>query len=152
MQDEDHILDAGTLAVRGGGENQLSEGAAEMVTKAAKWGRYYLYIILAGIALQVVAQMASVAMGQGQIGIAELLGGLFVVALFYAYPVINFWQFTHKAKDAIDNDSNQLFQEAIRGLSKTFSFIGILTLIVIGLYVAFMAIFFIMGASSFFLN
>lgn len=70
--DNDYILDegAGLGLVQGDG---LSPEAAAQVTKASRWGRYYLYITLGYFALVIIVQVfgltaASALGGAGELG------------------------------------------------------------------------------------
>lgn len=125
----------------------LSPGAANAVAMAAKWGKYYLYIILAyfvisfGFQLVAFAGVGAAAGGLGgdaaagaAVGLAPLVSVVIFSLLLYAYPVIKFWGFTHDTPGALAAASQPAFTGAIDKLRSVYKYIGIFLIVILGIY------------------
>ena len=141
---DDRILDDGPgLEIHHA--STLSTGAAAAVLEAAKWGKYYLYLILAyfvvSFGFQFVTFAGVAAGGLGgdagagaALGLAPLLAVVVFSLALYAYPVIKFWGFTHDTPGAVAADSQRDFVAAIDKLRTTYKYIGIFLIVVFGFY------------------
>ena len=117
----------------------LSPGAATAVAAAAKWGKYYLYLLLAyfvllfGFQLFTFGSIAATG-GEAAVDLLSLFPFIFVSLLLYAYPVIKMWGFTHKAPKALAADSQALFTDAFDNLQSVYKYIAIFTIVILAFY------------------
>lgn len=147
MTTDDHILDDEPGLGLSRGET-LSPGAAAAITSAARWGKLYLYAMLAYLAISLLLPLLGIgataaafegaADELGSQGPGAMLGGLvmvYVVLLaFYLYPIIKFWGFTHKTPEAIAADIQAKFVDGVDDLRSVFKYIGIFILALLALY------------------
>jgi hypothetical protein len=73
------------------------------------------------------------------------LGG----ALLYFFPILYLFRFSTKAKTALNSGSDLELTEAFQNLKSHYKFVGILTIVMIGLYIVF---FLFGGLSALFLG
>ena len=140
--DLDLIDDSSSLGFRDGGG--LSAGAAAAVLKAARWGRYYLYLIVGYLALSIGLQLLGVGIGSaaaGQEAFAAAGVGIAGLVFFYAlalglylYPLVKFWGFTTKTAEGINRGEHVAFARGLSDLRQVYKYIGVLLFIVLGLY------------------
>ncbi len=152
MTTDDPILDdePGLGLSRG---DTLSAGAAAAITKAARWGRYYLYAALAYLVITMLMPLIGIGSTaaafeeandeMGGQGAAAVIGGIVVVyaimLALYLYPIIKFWGFTHKTPVAIAADAQTQFVDGIDDLRAVLKYLGIFTLVVAGFYAIVLA-------------
>lgn len=130
----------------------IDEMAARYFSETGRWARFLSIIGFVFIALlalggifgaTVLGSMGSMGMGgafSAGAGVAMALMYLLIAAL-YLYPTIALYRFGKLIRPALNTQDQRLFNEAIRNLRNVFKFMGVLTLIVVGLY----ALIFIVG-------
>lgn len=133
----------------------IDQTAAMYLSETGRWSRFlsvigFIFIalialggILGATILGSMGGMYGTAM-PGGMGVAMAFMYLLIAAL-YLYPTIALYRFGKLIRPALHNQDQQLFNEAIRHLRNVFKFMGILTLIVLGLY-ALIFLFAILGA------
>lgn len=134
---------------------KLNEEAKGFLQETGKWA-YFMSIvgyIMVGLFVLVALFMGSTMAALG--GGAGALGGGFIsfiyilLALLYFFPIYYLNKFGVKVKKAIaENDSLEL-TEALKFLKSHYKFIGILTIVMLCIYVAMFLIAIIAGASAF---
>ena len=125
----------------------LSSSAATAVAAAARWGRYYLYLLIGYLVLSFGFQLVTVgltgaaaggvdgAAGAGAaLGIVPLLFLFLFFLAFYLYPLLKFWTFTHETPRALAADSQGGFVRAVDSLRSVYKYIGVIFLAVVALY------------------
>ncbi|AEE51302.1 hypothetical protein [Haliscomenobacter hydrossis] len=135
--------------------NQMQES----LSNAAQWGNILAIIGFVMLGLGAVVGLAAIvsiaafgAMGEG---IPEMEGmsimiwvaiGLYIVFLVvYIFPLLYLKRFSTKMKAAMAGDGSQSLADSFENLGKLFKFLGILTLVVIGVYFAFYVLMFANG-------
>lgn len=73
------------------------------------------------------AKISTTAMGAGMVIFYVIFG------LLYFFPCLFLLQFSTKMKMALESNDDLLLSESFRGLKKTFRYMGVLTLVFIGL-------------------
>jgi hypothetical protein len=141
------ILDDGVVHL-GGDENiqALDPTTATTLIETAKWGKYYLILAAIGLVLQPIVQYFNMRKVQAslegvdtdlllgvQLG-SQMVTYMFILALL-GYPIYRFYEFTTKTPGAIADQNHMGFVQGIMGLKSTYKYLGILTLVFIGLYV-----------------
>lgn len=131
----------------------------ESLSNAAQWGNILAIIgfVLLGLGAVVgLAAIASIAtfgaMGEdfpGMEGMTIMIWvaiGLYIVFLVvYIFPLLYLKRFSAQMKAAIAGEGSQSLADSFENLGKLFKFLGILTLIVIGVYFAFYVLMFANG-------
>lgn len=132
-------------------EIQLNESAKEFLKETAKWA--YFLSILGYIGIGFVVLVAIFAgtlfafMGNmtHEMGAFGSLGGTFITVLYlmlaalYFFPVYYLNKFATNAKTALrDNDSESL-STSLEYLKSHYKYIGIMTIVVFGLYILIFA-------------
>lgn len=127
MSERDDILDdAGADLRRAGG---FSPATLRAIKNSARWGRYYLYLVAASVLVTLISQTVSAQ--TSALGAAALAGNLVSYVFLFAivaYPVYQFHRFA-TLPDRGDPD------EAVVALGATMKYLGILTVLMVGLYV-----------------
>ena len=146
------ILDDGVVHLSGNANEQPLDGTtANTIIEAAKWGKYYLIIAAVGLVLQPVFQyfnMRKVEAGLEGVDTDMLLGVQLGTQIFtymlmiavFGYPVYRFYEFVTKTPIAIEKQNHQGFLAGIDGLRSTYKYLGIATLVIIGLYLLLIVI------------
>lgn len=130
----------------------IDEMAARYFSETGRWARFLSIIGFVFIALlalggifgaTVLGSMGSMGMGGAFSAGAGVAMGLMylLIAALYLYPTIALYRFGKLIRPALNMQDQRLFNEAIRNLRNVFKFMGVLTLIVVGLY----ALIFIVG-------
>ncbi|GET33460.1 hypothetical protein PbJCM13498_23230 [Prolixibacter bellariivorans] len=123
----------------------LSEVALHHIKQTAKWAQFLAIIGFVGTALIVVAGlfMGTVMSSLSQLGGSEMakfpaawlsaiyiiLGGVYFVPSWFLY------KFSTETRTALLGNDEGVLTEALSNLRRTFKFLGIMTIIIIGLYV-----------------
>ena len=126
MTDRDDILDDAGADLRSGGRFSPETLAAPHA--AARWSRYYLYLLAGGVLLGLVWQTVSAqttAVGAAALA-GNLVGYAFVAALL-GYPVYHFHRFATLPERGDE-------RSALISLGAALKYLGISTLVVVGLY------------------
>lgn len=122
---------------------RVTESAKADLLTAAKWAKFLCIVGCIGVAIVVI--FAIFLMGAGTMAssmFSEMpfgpiaMGVLYlIIAALYIYPLIKGFQFANGAKAAcLSNDENELAR-GINGLSSLTKFWGILTIIILAIYV-----------------
>ena len=110
---------------------------------AAKWAKFLCIVGCIGVALMLIAAIALVALGSKLGGAfpGSAIGGagmgllyLIIVAI-YIYPLIKGFQFANATKAACLSDDAAQLVRGFAGLRSLLKFFGILTIIILVLYV-----------------
>jgi len=135
----------------------MDETAATYLAQTGKWSRFLSIIGFIFIGLMALGGFFGAAimqsMGSAYAGEAMPAGmgiafGLIylVIAALYLYPTLALYRFSKLIRPALNNQDQQLFTEAMRHLRNVFKFMGVLTLVVLGIY-ALILVFALIGAA-----
>jgi hypothetical protein len=122
-------------------ENGISETTRRAFGIAAKWAGFLAIIGFIGIALMVIGSISMLAFGDTMSALTGasldsvvlILIYLFFSALYFI-PTLNLMRFSNHTKAWLNNDSTMDFEKGIGNLARMFSFIGIMTAFILGLY------------------
>lgn len=131
---------------------QVDEVARAHMLEMARWGKFLSivgFISLGLLALAAVAMLFSTAlvdtMGYGVFGTGIAFIYLVFAALYF-YPAYALYKFSNTVKPAIRTANQAQFNQALSHLKGVFKFVGIFTIIIIGIY-GLIFIFAIIGAA-----
>lgn len=123
----------------------LSEVALRHIGQTAKWAQFLAIIGFVGTALIVVAGlfMGTVMSSLSQFGGSEManfpsawLSGIYIVlGGIYFIPSWFLYKFSTETRTALSGSDEGILTEALSNLRRTFKFMGIMTIVIIGLYV-----------------
>ena len=127
--------------------NQMQES----LSNAAQWGNILAIIGFVLLGLGAVVGLAAIvsvasfgAMGEDIPGMEEMSIMIWVAIALYIvflvvsiFPLLYLKRFSAKMKAAIAGDGNQSLADSFENLGKMFKFLGILTLVGMGVYFAF---------------
>ncbi|MFP4664309.1 MAG: DUF5362 family protein [Bacteroidales bacterium] len=115
----------------------LTRLALENLDETRKWTKFFAILGFVGAGLMVVAAivMAFSAPGIGMWG-SPLISVLYLVlAVLYVYPSLYLFRFSEQTRDALAAADDTLLESALHYLKKSFRFLGIMTIVVIGIYI-----------------
>jgi len=139
-------------------ELSLTSQAIDHIRVMAKWGRFLsivgfvfigLLIIIALFAGAIFSSMASDVPGFEVPGMGGFITVLYLLfAALYLYPTVKLYQFSSRAKLAIARNSTPELTESLGNLKSVFSFMGILTAIILGFYALMLVIALVGGLAA----
>jgi len=131
------------------------------LAEAAKWAKFMgiigmimiVLMVLGGLAFITVGSLAldSVSEVSGMMPLGGAAFGLiyFVIAALYFYPTWTLLKFGTQTRLGIKNDNQEQFNSGLNNLKNCFKFVGILTVIIIGIYIlGIIALFFGAGIGA----
>jgi hypothetical protein len=129
--------------------------ASQELRDIAKWGRFLSIVgfVTCGLVVLLGIFSASFLSDFGKLasntGYASGMGGIIaafyiVFAIIYFFPVLFLFQSSTKMRTALNENDQQVFNEALIKLKAFFRYVGILTIIILAFYA--LAIFFVMIA------
>lgn len=135
MEDTNQPLDAG-IGSRPSGQNlRFSEPVRGDLLETSKWAMFFAILIFIALGLVLIGSFFIMAAGSAGavVGIMMVLiyGGL----LFF--PAWYYYKFSALTRQALEHDNNDALDEGFANLKRFYRFIGILIIVVIGLYVLF---------------
>jgi len=127
-------------------ELQLDQPSTAYLGEAAKWAKFLAIMGFIFCAFMVVAalfagSMMSAMMSSAGSGFGSMYGsGLFTViylfgAALYFFPCLFLFRFASQMQDAIRNHEQSKLQGSLKNLKSCFRFLGILTIVIIAIYV-----------------
>lgn len=131
LGDDDDILDDGSADLRRG--DGLSADTRASLARAAKYGRYYLYLAGAGVIVGLLSNTVAVDGPAAAALLPALLFGYLLGAALVAYPAYQFYRFATLPQSGEDGG-------AIVALASTLRYFGIFIAVIVLLYVGLIAI------------
>lgn len=159
---EQDIMEGG----EGAKSMQLNEMSQHFLAETAKWSRFLSIIGFIGLALMalmalvfILAPNSTVTATLTQNGVQQeevntrvvgvFMGILYLLmCLLYYFPVSYLYKFSTRMRDALDVGDENSLQSSFENLKKHYKFIGILTAVVLGIYVFFGLIGVIVGSMT----
>ena len=144
MENFDQPLDAG---MAGAGPDQsglsITPEIRQYWREIANWALFFAVLLF--IAYALVALVGLLAATQG--GAGGVFGGVFIIGIYTAMifmPAWYYYKFSSQSKQAMNTDDTTLLDEAFANLHRYYRYVGILTIIVVSLY---LLIFLVFGAA-----
>lgn len=125
----------------------FSQSMKEYILSTAKWSRFLSILGFIGIGFMVIGAFtvgffvnnSASAFGGGQSAMSGIPSFLFTVlylifAAIYFFPVYFLFKFSSNAIKAVNNNAQSQMEESLHNLKRHYQFIGILTIIVLSIY------------------
>lgn len=126
-------------------ELQLTQAAQEFLREAAKWAMFLSILGFIGLALilfmglgMFAAGSAIDSAGAGAMGAfpASIMGVAYLLmAVLYFFPILYLYKFASNTKQALLNSSTEQLTESLKNLKSHYKFIGIVTIVMIAIYI-----------------
>ena len=116
---------------------QIDSNAFQLLREIAKWGRFLAIAGYVGLAFLLLLGLISGVL----IANSEFQAGIFVIIFYsifvavYIFPVYYLHRFSSNMTLALDENNSAKLTEALLFLKSHYKFLGILTLILLSLYV-----------------
>ena len=139
----------------------INDQAFRFLKETAKWCSFLSIIGFIGIGILVIiaiffgAMMASLSSMGSSNGLNAALGGGFftglylIMAALYFFPVYYLYKFSVNMKKALYTNDDDVLATAFEKLKSHYKFLGILTIVILSLYILGFIIGFLGAASSF---
>jgi MFS family permease len=130
-------------------ELYISDQSKNYLLETAKWAKFLAIIGFIGIGLMILigifisAFMGTMANASEELAawgtsFYALISVFYIgIAVLYLYPVIKLYQFADQTKKALADNNSEGISFAFESQKSMFKFMGIMTIIVMGLYVLF---------------
>lgn len=118
--------------------------AKNLLNESARWGKILAIVGFVSIGLLVIValfmgaylgSMPEDLTGLGSGGVAMISVIYIVFAIIYFFPALYLYRFSSHTLSGVKNNSDELIIDGLRNLKSMMKYVGILTLIIIGLYV-----------------
>ena len=140
-------------------ELSLSRGSLSFLSEIARWTKFLSILMFIGIGFMVIIgffagsifdKLGSVSQQPYNMPFPGfMLGFIYIImALIYFPPVLYLFNFSTKIKKALANKDNRVLENAFENLKSHYKYIGIFTIVFMGIYLLF--IFAVMIASAMF--
>ena len=128
-------------------ELYISDQSKKYLLETAKWAKFIAIMGFIGIGFMILigifmgAFMGSMATASEEFaawgtGFSALMSVFYIsIAVLYLYPVLKLYQFADQTKKALAVNSTEGISLAFESQKSMFKFMGIMTIIVLGLYV-----------------
>ncbi|MCB9309450.1 MAG: hypothetical protein H6567_05250 [Lewinellaceae bacterium] len=128
-------------------EMTLDASAKTSFRETAKWAKFLSIVGMVSTVLiiifAVVALVSSSLMNTMYPSLSRFGGGMnifigllyFIIAAIYIYPIVKLYQFSNLSKDALASEDSGLLSQALLAQKSMFKFMGIVTIVVISIYV-----------------
>lgn len=137
----------------------LSTAAKDFLLQTAKWAKFLsivgfvfsgLMLLFGALFSVIMGKFSGMTMGMGAAYPTTFMTIYFIVlALIMIYPTLRLFQFAQQAKIAVNSNDTNAMEQSMRRIRSVFRFYGILTIIIIALYVGVILFSIIIGASGF---
>lgn len=124
---------------------QLNKAAAAYLEEGRKWAKFLAIMGFVGTGLMVIVGlfMGTIFSAIPYDDIPGFAGGMgsvmsfiyILAALLYFFPSLYLYNFAEKTKSALLNKDDNQLAEALKNQKSCYKFIGIMTIIIIGLYI-----------------
>lgn len=141
-------------------ELSLTSSAKDFLLQTAKWAKFLSIIGFVFIGLIVIAALfigtfmgklntvADTGMGSGQSIFLTIY--FIVIGLITIYPVLRLFQFSQKAKLAVETNNTLALEESFKRIRSVFRFYGIMMIIVLSIYAIAIIFALVVGSSGIF--
>jgi len=135
------------------------DGATKgFLAEIAKWTSFFAILGFIGIGFMVIAALIFMSLGASLNSYNSLFpmgGGLFVsflyliLAVLYFFPVNYLYKFSSNMKNALRSNNQQSLTRAFEYLKSHYKFVGILTIVMLSLYILLILIAILTGLRGF---
>jgi len=125
----------------------LSPAGVGYLLETAKWTKFLSILGFIGIGLMVIGGLVvSTTMSQFAGGQAAVMGVVYVImSAIYFFPILYLYKFSNDLKEALNRSNGSQLELALGNLKSHYKFIGILTIVLLGIY---LLVFLFAGAAA----
>lgn len=135
MEDTNQPLDA-DLGSRPSGQNlRFTEPVRSDLLETSKWAMFFAVLIFIALGFVLIGSLFIMAAGSGGAIVGILMAIIYGGLMFF--PGWYYYKFSTSTRQALEHDNNMSLEEGFANLKRFYRFIGILIIVVIGLYVLF---------------
>jgi hypothetical protein len=127
-------------------ELQLDQPSTAYLGEAAKWAKFlaimgFIFCAFMAVAALFAGSMMSAMMASAGSGFGSMYGSGVITVIYllgaalYFFPCLFLFRFATQMQDAIRNHEQAKLQGSLKNLKSCFRFLGILTIVVIAIYV-----------------
>lgn len=147
MEDTNQPLDAGVGSTSAGQKLRFTDSVRTDLHETSRWVMFFAVLLFIGLGMIVLASLAMVfTAGAAGVGMAIVMIGIYGTLLYF--PAWYYYKFSTLTKQALNYNDNDALDEGFANLKRFYRFVGILVIVLIGVYVVFM----IIGLSMFMSN
>jgi len=141
-----------TLDTNSGEQLSMSPLSKQVLIEASKWANFLAIVGFVMLGFMVIGALFFIVAGSSLpmgVGFPSAFIGVLYLAMagLYFFPTYYLFQFAAKIKSCIQINSQEEMEQAFINLKSMFKFVGILTIIVISLYIVVFLIAFLAAAS-----
>ncbi len=135
MEDTNQPLDAG-IGSRPSGQNlRFSEPVRSDLLETSKWAMFFAVLIFIALGFVLIGSFFIMATGSSGVLLGILMLVIYGGLMFF--PAWYYYKFATLTRQALEQNNNDALDEGFANLKRFYRFIGILIIVVIGLYVLF---------------
>jgi hypothetical protein len=139
---------------------ELNGRAINYLREAAKWGKFIgiigfvmigifvVFAVFMGAIFGGTAAMSNMSYGMGAMSGGMITGTYLVMALIYFFPTLYLYRFSVRTARALRDSNSELLTDGVGQLKSMFKFMGILMIVIIGLYAIIFIFAAIIGAAG----
>jgi hypothetical protein len=122
-----------------GSDLKITSDIKENLVTACKWSNFLAIMGFIGTGLMAIGGIfmfiaaAAMPFGGAQLGIMGFV--YLLIAGLYLVPTLNLFKFARRTKSGIESTNQEEFENGIQNLKSLFKFTGIMTIVVISLYI-----------------
>jgi hypothetical protein len=130
---------------------EISAEGKQNLLETSKWAIFFTVLGFIGIGLMILGGlvmfiMSSTIPGGGQLGFMGIFYLIF--AVLYIFPVIYLMRFSNNMKSGLTGGNNNEINEGFANLKQLFRYTGVMTIVIIGLYILVILIAMAVGISQ----
>jgi len=119
--------------------SELSEKSTKYLLEAARWSKFLAIVAFIGIGLSLIITIFTVATAASRPYFSgyELIPVLLTIVILglYFFPALNLFNFAVKMKNGIVQNKAYEIEDAFEAIKSFFKFFGILTIVILSIYV-----------------
>lgn len=147
MEDLNQPLDAGAGPSPAGQRLRFSEPVRSDLLETSKWVMFFAVLLFIMLGILVMASLMMIFTGGALgFGMAIVMIGIYGALIFF--PAWYYYKFSTLTRQALNYNDNDALDEGFAYLKRFYKFVGILIIVLIGLYIVFA----IIGVSLFMSN
>ncbi|MBM3455664.1 MAG: hypothetical protein FJX30_06665 [Alphaproteobacteria bacterium] len=101
--------------------------------ETAQWAKFISIVGFVGVGFMVLGGLMLAGVGGGYFAIMVII--YLLMALIYFFPILYLYKAAVGLKNGINSNNQELFKDGVQNLKSHYKFIGILTTVVLSLYV-----------------
>ncbi len=128
----------------------INDEIKDYLLESARWAKFLSIVGFIGLGLMVLASIIIAIAGSSFNLFSNRSQPIWIVimAVFYYFPINYLYQFSNGIKQGLNSNNQEIFTSALKNLKSHYKFIGILTIVVISIYILIFLIILLMLATK----